>query len=158
MRTLPGTGDVRGMCTRAHTRIHTHVRGKRERWLRPRRSGMRLMDKRVGARKRRTPVRSRERVQPTINNERAESVAESVVFVCRFHAVIVLDLLSLSLPLSLLSPPHSVSTSTRSPLFFPLPRFVFVIERRLRAAAANRPLSSAVIMRNLRGAHHRRDR
>lgn len=59
------------------------------------------MDKRVGARKRRTPVRSRERVQPTINNERAESVAESVVFVCRFHAVIVLDLLSLSLPLSL---------------------------------------------------------
>lgn len=54
------------------------------------------MDKRVGARKRRTPVRSRERVQPTINNERAESVAESVVFVCRFHAVIVLDLLSLS--------------------------------------------------------------
>lgn len=55
------------------------------------------MDKRVGARKRRTPVRSRERVQPTINNERAESVAESVVFVCRFHAVIVLDLLSLSL-------------------------------------------------------------
>lgn len=154
MRTLPGTGDVRGMCTRAHTRIHTHVRGKRERWLRPRRSGMRLMDKRVGARKRRTPVRSRERVQPTINNERAESVAESVVFVCRFHAVIVLDLLSLSPSLS----SFSVSTSTRSPLFFPLPRFVFVIERRLRAAAANRPLSSAVIMRNLRGAHHRRDR
>lgn len=61
---------------------------------------MRLMDKRVGARKRRTPVRSRERVQPTINNERAESVAESVVFVCRFHAVIVLDLLSLSSSLS----------------------------------------------------------
>lgn len=112
------------------------------------------MDKRVGARKRRTPVRSRERVQPTINNERAESVAESVVFVCRFHAVIVLDLLSLSPSLS----SFSLSTSTRSPLFFPLPRFVFVIERRLRATAANRPLSSAVIMRNLRGAHHRRDR
>lgn len=84
-------------CARARIYTHTRVRGKRERWLRPCRSGMRLMDKRVGARKRRTPVRSRERVQPTINNERAESVAESVVFVCRFHAVIVLDLLSLSL-------------------------------------------------------------
>lgn len=144
-------------CARARIYTHTRVRGKRERWLRPCRSGMRLMDKRVGARKRRTPVRSRERVQPTINNERAESVAESVVFVCRFHAVIVLDLLSLSL--SFLSPPRSVSISTRSPLLFPPPRFVFVIERRLCAAAvANHPLSSAVIMRNLRGAHHRRDR
>lgn len=84
--------------------------------------GMKLMDKRVGARKRRKPVRSRERVQPTINNERAESVAESVVFVCRFHAVIVLDLLSLlnfHLRAPLLSFHFSSPPAIRLVSFFP---------------------------------------
>lgn len=103
---------------------------------------MRLMDKRVGARKRRARERSRERVQPTINNERAESVGRECclrVPFSRSHrprpALFCFPSPRVSLPfLSPLSPSRLRPSHVRqTPSPSRCTRFVFVIETRPRS-------------------------
>lgn len=131
IRSLPGTGDVpwfRGV----------HVRGKRERWIRPCRRDEANGQK---GRSEETAVRSRERVQPTINNERAESVAREcclrVPFSrCHRPRPALLSSVSISTFLSRFLRVHASPAFCSLSLFLPFlllrscPRFVFVIERR----------------------------